>query len=428
MRMLYKILKPAVLSATHNFFSQVIYRGTPVEEGPLLIVANHPNVVLDGLLVIGSFRREVWFTVKGSIFRGLWINWLLRWLHFIPVHRRQDDPERMSENAGTFKDVSLRLKQNLAVLIFPEGDSLAERRLQRLKTGAARIALQAEVDNGFKLGLKIQPVGITYSDFFRFNSSVTVVAGRPILTGQYQSLYERDAEAAVQQLTTEVEDRLRELIVEFHYFDDASLVEMLHKLYQSRGYGWDDQSRLERVRKQARILKDCDTSAVASLRRRLVHYLEMANALKLTGEEDLQARRSRIFMSLVAPFILIGIILLFIPFKLSYFISQHMSRRSSQRSSWALSVAFFIFPLWNLLVAGCVFLGTKSVGWALAAIFVVVSSGYFTSKYFNRFAIYVFTMLWPGKKTPVDVLGSMRDELVAEIEQLSGDGFQGSSA
>ena len=92
--------------------------------------------------------------------------------------------------------------------------------------------------------------------------------------------------------------------------------------------------------------------------------------------------------------------------------------RRSQISSVALSTAFVLFPLWCFLCGLCVWLYTGSFGWGLGFIAMMIASGYFTSRYFNHFALFVFQVIWPARKTPVEILREMRDELILVIDEM----------
>jgi 1-acyl-sn-glycerol-3-phosphate acyltransferase len=68
--------------------------------GPLLVVANHLNGLIDPLFLIGTLRLPVRFLGKSTLWKIPILGSLLRLAQAIPVFRRQDegvDPERNLE-------------------------------------------------------------------------------------------------------------------------------------------------------------------------------------------------------------------------------------------------------------------------------------------------------------------------------------------
>ena len=79
----------------------------------------------------------------------------------IPVHRAQDGTGTAA-NTAAFASAVDALAHDATVAIFPEGTTHDQPHLAPLRTGVARIALQA-LDAGVT-GLRILPVGIAYED------------------------------------------------------------------------------------------------------------------------------------------------------------------------------------------------------------------------------------------------------------------------
>src|SRR5262249_36808529 len=92
------------------------------------------------------------------------------------------------------------------VALFPEGHSHSEPGLLALKTGAARIALEAEARYG-PLGVRILPVYLNYEAKHCFRSRVRVVVGPPIDPARVQ-LAPVEETAAVRALTMRIATRL----------------------------------------------------------------------------------------------------------------------------------------------------------------------------------------------------------------------------
>lgn len=127
--------------AANTFYRFSSHGRRPPGDGPLLLMANHPNSLVDAVLVSAVAGRGVRFLAKAPLFDLKRIGWLLRAVGALPVYRRQDDATAVGQNAHTFKAVFEAFSKGAAIGIFPEGISHNEPALGRLKTGSARMAL-----------------------------------------------------------------------------------------------------------------------------------------------------------------------------------------------------------------------------------------------------------------------------------------------
>ena len=119
---------------------------------------NHPNNFIDSLLVGGALRRKVHYLATAALFRHPLVARFLRACGAIPVYRRQDDPDKMDRNLGAFEACFKAFGDGRLVAIYPEGTTHAEVRVQRIKTGAARLALGYEAERPG--ALRVVPVGL----------------------------------------------------------------------------------------------------------------------------------------------------------------------------------------------------------------------------------------------------------------------------
>jgi len=177
-------------------------------DGPLLIAANHQNALVDSLIVGWLIPRRIAMTAKATLADNPLIAILFRMLHVVPLRRVSDEvrkqnglPVDRSRNTQAFEEIFKLLEQNGALLIFPEGKSHNEAGLEPLKTGLARVALQARDQRAIR-GLKILPLGLVFEDKARPSTAVSAHVGIVIEMDSWQG---NDHTI----LTQEIADRLR---------------------------------------------------------------------------------------------------------------------------------------------------------------------------------------------------------------------------
>ena len=163
----YGVVRRVVAFALRCFY-RIERTGPPVPDGPLVLVGNHPNALVDPGLMIAVSSRPLTFLAKEPIFRMPVLGALVRALGALPVVRAQDAPVRMRENVEALGAAARGLAAGRAIALFPEGRSHSEPSLGALKTGAARLALQAGVP------VRIVPVGLTYAEKGRFRSAARI--------------------------------------------------------------------------------------------------------------------------------------------------------------------------------------------------------------------------------------------------------------
>ncbi|HEX2165465.1 MAG TPA: 1-acyl-sn-glycerol-3-phosphate acyltransferase, partial [Thermoanaerobaculia bacterium] len=75
--------------------------GVP-RQGPLLVVANHVNGLLDAMLVLAALPRVPRFLGKSTLWEIALLRPFLGWARVIPVHRPGDPGADPARNAETF--------------------------------------------------------------------------------------------------------------------------------------------------------------------------------------------------------------------------------------------------------------------------------------------------------------------------------------
>jgi hypothetical protein len=135
------------------------------------------------------------------------------------------------DNTQNFERCNQFLKASGTLYIAPEGTSLLVRRLLPLKTGAARIALQAEASADFKLGLQLIPAGITYVDQGEFRSKYLMEVGEAFSISSFKEQYQTDPKAAVISLTDLIQNKMQQLVIQLDNDEHIELFEYLIRAF-----------------------------------------------------------------------------------------------------------------------------------------------------------------------------------------------------
>ncbi len=233
------VVKAAVWALDH--FYEVGQLGRSIPVGPVIVIANHPNSVMDGLVVLKIAGRPVRPLARAPLFEQPLFGHLLRGMKALPVYRPQDFPGETWKNDETFEAAVRALELHEAVLIFPEGLSHSEARIARMKTGAARLAFEAEEAAAWKLGLRIVPVGLTYHRKHAVRGRVAAAVGRPFEVAGWREMRQRDEWGAVESLTAAMREALEQVTLNLPTQEDRLLIETAEALYTA-------EKRLEKPR------------------------------------------------------------------------------------------------------------------------------------------------------------------------------------
>lgn len=375
-----------LLSPITRFAAGVYYRlylsGEPVpREGPLLLVANHPNSLLDPALVAAAAHRPIRFLAKAPLLRHPLVGWIVRGAGSIPVYRRSDDPGLMARNEEMFREAHAALATGSALALFPEGLSHNEPALAPLKTGAARIALGAATLLG--RAFPIVPAGLSFREKDIFRSEAAVVVGRALDWADLAHRGAADADA-VRELTGRIDAALRDVTINLEQWEDAPLVlvaEAVHAVEQ--GIAPNAAGHVERLRDTAQMLAQLRHAGdprweplatdVATHGRRLAQLrLQPADLHERTdlGTATRWALRRVPFVGLPAILIAVaGTIVFFVPYALTDLIAGRGDLGRDARSTHKFLIGALVNILWIVLVAAV----AGSVAGPLAGLAALVS-------------------------------------------------------
>ncbi len=330
----------------------------------MLLMANHPNSLVDAVLVAAVARRPVRFLAKAPLFSLRRIGWLLRAVGAIPVYRRIDDAAAaVDRNVHTFAAVFDAFAEGAAIGIFPEGISHSEPALARLKTGSARMALGFAARHGRTLPLV--PVGFVLREKSRFRSEAMAFFGDPVVWDDLADRGDEDREA-VRELTGRIEEALRQVTVNLEKWEDAPLVRCVEEIWQAEIDTRDSpEAHLARIRKTTEILASLrgqgDESwstlarAVESHRRRLARLrltpVDLRASTEVTTALGWTLRRLHILGSAAFLIAAISAVLYWPPYRLTALATRMAPPDEDVQSTYKLLTGMALYPLWTILAA-----------------------------------------------------------------------------
>ncbi|MEJ7599513.1 MAG: lysophospholipid acyltransferase family protein [Kofleriaceae bacterium] len=251
--MAYRVLTWFLRVVTRVFFRQVEVVGLEnvPPTGAVLFAGNHPNSLIDPILIITTCGRKVHFAAKDSLFKGRIMRVLLRGLGAVPLARKVEhdgkgvaagatrDPSEMGKvNDAAFEHMFGVLEHGGTIGIFPEGLSHDESHLSKLKTGAARLALGASARTHEPL--TIVPCGLTFIHPKRFRSRVLVQYGTPV------HIAASVAPDAVKAVTGEIDLALRRLTINAPDWETVRALDTVRRLYQPQEISIEERIELSR--------------------------------------------------------------------------------------------------------------------------------------------------------------------------------------
>lgn len=383
--------------------------------GPLLVVANHVNGLLDPMLVLGTLPRVPRFLGKSGLWEIAPLRPFLAWARVIPVHRPGDPGADPGRNAATFAAAAQVLADGGAVSIFPEGRSHNEPGLTPLKTGAARIALAAEAARP-GLGLDVLPVGLVFDARERFRSRALVEIGEPFrvieaaegggtAAGRAAAPDPTD-QPAVRALTERIDAALDRVTVSYDTWEEARLITRAAEIWARPALDVPRRPRLAALADAQRafasgyrLLAERHPERLAEVAEAVRRYDRLLHA---TGLRDAQVaseypvppvarflRRTLGTLVVRLPLAAVGTALAVPPF-LAVRLLVRRVRGADQKATWKVFLSLLLYPLTWIAEAAAGWLAGRAAGTAAgvaAALLVLVAapaSGIFALRFHDR--------------------------------------------
>ncbi|MBW3628125.1 MAG: lysophospholipid acyltransferase family protein [Gemmatimonadetes bacterium] len=231
--MIYRFVRAIWRAALFGFFRRIDVQGRAnvPAVGPTLIVSNHANAFIDGLLFVTELERPVTLTAKSTLRKNPLLRPVMRALGVIELQRVQDAGVGGARVQNTDALAACRdvLSAGGTLVIFPEGVSHSEPSIRPFRTGAARIALDYDDERDGGEPLRVVPAGLHFEAKERFRSQAGIVFGAPLDLTAWRA--EHPA-AGARELTAEMEARIRAVTANYATDRDIRKVESAARLLE----------------------------------------------------------------------------------------------------------------------------------------------------------------------------------------------------
>jgi glycerol-3-phosphate O-acyltransferase / dihydroxyacetone phosphate acyltransferase len=394
----YRLLAWLLRVATRVFFRQIEIVGLEhvPHDGPVIFAGNHPNSLIDPVLIITTCGRKVHFAAKDSLFSGRIMRAILRGLGAVPIKRREDrDGDAAAkpdggatpvDNHSAFAAMFDVLGRGDAIGIFPEGLSHDESQLSRLKTGAARLALGAAHQTARPIA--IVPCGLTFIHPKRFRSRVLVQYGPPLTITTAIA----DTPDEVRTVTDEIGAGLRRLTVNAPDWETVRALDVVRRLYQPQEISIEE--RVELARRFNTYYGDVAANPrVAALMLRVRAYQERLDDVGVSDRElardlsklEVFARviRQVMLIAFWLPLTIPGAPLHLPPLIFARLASGRLTPRKDVIATTKLVIGLMIVVL-AYAVAIALLWWKRDVWWAVVAAVILPLSGWATLRVLDR--------------------------------------------
>ncbi len=204
-------------------------------QGGALLVANHNTALVDPMALVHAAPRPTSFLAKAPLWKWFPLRPFLNGVAAIPVYRSEDTDENegrsVRANVETFRRCRERLRAGASLALFPEGASHPQPTLLPLRTGAARIAIDAGAP------VAVCPVGLVAEPGIGGRrGSLLVAFGTPFVVDGAAGHASR--RAAIVATTRRIETELKDLLAEASSQGELATLRAMRMVWErERGLG-----------------------------------------------------------------------------------------------------------------------------------------------------------------------------------------------
>jgi len=402
------------------------------EKTGLLLCANHVNALVDVVVLQASINKDLRPLARSGLFLNPFLKPILNIIGAVPIFRRNDPGSDTTQNEDSFIKCYELLAENETIIIFPEGQSHSDPHINKLKTGAARIALGAKQNNDD--APVVIPVGLTFSRKGKFRSDVLVQYGTAIDLNISEQL---DSFESVDLITGRIKQELAKVTLNADSWEDIYLITRLEKFFALRrgkfrkGQLKERFHALQRLIDAQRILRIYEPDKVRTLVKQLRGFERLC---KCCGIRDYHLTikykpllvttyilRLLIILLVGLPIAAFGVVNNFTPYQLTRDVARRVAKGPDQYDTASVSFGMFFFLVFwatQTYIINLYFGAT----WSLIYLASVVISAPFALKLRKEYHIIIDNIkiffLFMRKKQLREYLETKRKDIEIELARL----------
>jgi 1-acyl-sn-glycerol-3-phosphate acyltransferase len=352
------------------FFKRISISGTPYVGGSAIWASNHSSGIVDPAVMLGLAPVEIRPLGKHTLWNIPVMKQFLQLTRAIPVTRLQDikkdiqaqkemleqgnfDPDwRAKANNEAFQTVSDALLSGDCILIFPEGVSHDDPYIYQLKTGLARMALQAmSKAKDANFSVVVQPTVIDYSEKDEFRSELYLHFCEPVKISS--------ADFSVKDIMDGVRDSLEAGFASFFSWDEKRNWRFLFEM----AYGRQPYSSREFRDYVEKHRPDFDSDPILMARiqtmRRMMQAVNVSPVQLVWGDTNYKKRNffwimfkhGWFYLFITLPVEFLGTIVWGFPAKICERLAKKSTSDRDVRATMKIAHGMWFFPLWAFIMS-----------------------------------------------------------------------------
>lgn len=163
-------------------------------DGSVIWASNHTNALMDPMVLLSTSRGRKVFVARADIFKKKWAIKALTFLRVMPIYRIRDGINAVKHNDEAIAQATGVILDGVPFVIYPEATHRPKHSLLKLSKGIFHIAESAIAKSPEGKPVYIQPIGIEYSDYFRFRTKVLIRFGKPLNITEFVKEHSEDPE------------------------------------------------------------------------------------------------------------------------------------------------------------------------------------------------------------------------------------------